>query len=158
MNRQFLEEMKGFCSNFMAPAGSKLFSCGAGKGRGCVDAYGYFSPCLLLKDPETNYHLENGSLKDALTVFFPKVRAERAKNPDYLARCARCFLRGLCGQCPARSWMENGTLDTPAEYLCRIAHEKARRLGLLGDNEKAWEVREWRKRVRKLGSAGGAED
>ena len=54
--------------------------------------------------------------------------------------------------------MENGTLDTPAEYLCRIAHEKARRLGLLGDDEKAWEVREGETRVRRLGSAGGAED
>ena len=150
----FLEEMRGFCQKFMAPAGRRLFSCGAGHGRGNVDAYGYFSPCLLLKAPETNYDLGQGSLKDALTVFFPKIRAGQAKNPDYLARCARCFLMGLCSQCPARSWMESGTLDTPAEYLCEVAHEKARRLGLLEDGEKAWEVKGWKTRVRRLGTAG----
>jgi radical SAM protein with 4Fe4S-binding SPASM domain len=149
---EFLKEMKAFCSRFMAPT-RKLFSCGAGNGRGCIDAYGSFSPCILLKSPETNCDPEKGSLKDALTAFFPKVRATKATNPDFLARCARCFLRGLCDQCPARSWMENGTLDTPVEYLCQVAHEKARRLDLLDDNEKAWEVREWRKRVRRLGPA-----
>jgi radical SAM protein with 4Fe4S-binding SPASM domain len=147
---EFAREMKAYCSRFMAPTG-KLFSCGAGNGRGCVDARGCFSPCLLLKSPETICDLDKGSLKDALTAFFPKIRATKAINPDFLARCARCFLRGLCSQCPARSWMENGTLDTPVEYLCQVAHEKARRLGLLDDNEKAWEVRQWRKRIRRLG-------
>ena len=149
---EFIKEMRGFCSKFMAPTGRKLFSCGAGNGRGCVDAYGYFSPCILLKNPETNYNLDKSSLKDALTVFFPKIRAMKAKNPDYLARCARCFLRGLCSQCPARSWMENGKLDTPVEYLCQVAHKKAHYLGLLNDNEKAWEVRELRKRRQRLES------
>ncbi len=146
----FVKEMKAFCSRFMGPERA-LFSCGAGKGSGCVDAYGYFSPCILMKAPGTGYALEKGSLKDALTVFFPKIRATKATNPDFIARCARCFLRGLCSQCPARSWMESGALDTPVEYLCEIAHEKARRLGLLEDGEKAWDVRQWRKRVRRLG-------
>lgn len=50
--------------------------------------------------------------------------------------------------------MENGTLDTPAEYLCRVAHEKAHFLGLLEDGERAWEVKDWRKRLRRLGPAG----
>jgi len=151
---EFIKEMRGFCSKFMAPAGRKLFSCGAGNGKGCVDAYGYFSPCILLKNPETNYYLDKGSIKDALTDFFPKIRKMRAKNPDYLARCARCFLKGLCSQCPARSWMENGKMDTPVEYLCQIAHAKAHYLGLLQDDEKAWEVREWRKRRQRLESTG----
>lgn len=53
--------------------------------------------------------------------------------------------------------MENGTLDTPVEYYCLVAHEKARRLGLLEAGERAWEVKNWRKRVRGLGSAGRAE-
>lgn len=153
---EFAKEMTAYCSRFMGPTG-KLFSCGAGKGKGCVDAYGSFSPCILLKSPETNTDLEQGSMKDALTAFFPKVRATKAANPDFLARCARCFLRGLCDQCPARSWMENGTLDTPVEYYCLVAHEKARRLGLLEAGERAWEVKNWRKRVRGLGSAGRTE-
>jgi sulfatase maturation enzyme AslB (radical SAM superfamily) len=37
-------------------------------------------------------------------------------------------------QCPAKSWMEHGTLDTPVEYLCSVAHAQARHLGLITDN------------------------
>ena len=72
----------------------------------------------------------------------------RATNPEYLNRCAGCFLKGLCEQCPAKSWMEHGTLDTPVEYLCGVAHAQARYLGLITDQEKAWEVEDWRERVK----------
>jgi hypothetical protein len=112
----------------------------------------------MLRHPDTVYDLSNGSLREALTVFFPEVREKRAINPDYLARCARCFLKGLCEQCPAKSWMEHGTLDTPVEYLCRIAHAQARFLGLLNEGENAWEVTDWRERlVRFSKTAVGGE-
>jgi len=96
------------------------------------------------------YDLGSGSLRDALTRFFPVLRERKATNPDYLARCARCFLKGLCEQCPAKSWAENGTLDSPVEYLCRVAHAQARDLGLLREGEKAWEVSDWRNRIERL--------
>ena len=127
-----------------------LFSCGAGLGCGCVDAYGYFQPCMLLKHPDTIYDLKAGSLKDGMTHFFPKVREMKAHNPDYLTRCARCFLMGLCEQCPAKSWMEHGTLDTPVEYLCEIAHTQAGYLGLLEQGEMAWEVTNWKERIKNF--------
>lgn len=144
---EYLREMREFCSKFMSPPGDRLFSCGSGIGGGCVDAYGDFQPCMLLRHPDAVYDLQNGSLKDAMTNFFPKLRQIKANNPDYLARCARCFLKGLCEQCPAKSWMEHGTLDTPVEYLCEIAHAQARYLGLLEEGEMAWEVKDWKERV-----------
>jgi sulfatase maturation enzyme AslB (radical SAM superfamily) len=58
----------------------------------------------------------------------------RARNPEYLRRCARCFLKGFCEQCPAKSWSEHGNLDTPVEYLCEVAHAQARYMGWLADN------------------------
>ncbi len=142
----YINEKKQFAAKFMGPGGPYLFTCGCGKG-GTVDAYGILQPCLLLRHPETVYDLENGSLTDALTGFFPQLRQRKAKNPDYLERCARCFLKGLCEQCPAHSWMETGTLDTPVAYLCRTAHEQARFLGLMTAGEKAWEVDNWRERI-----------
>ncbi len=147
---EYKEERKDYCSKFMRPCGDKLFSCGSGVGVGCVDAYGYFQPCIKLRHPECVYNLRKGSLKDALTNFFPKIREIRAKNPDYLERCAKCFLKGLCEQCPGRSWLEYGTLDTPVKYFCEIAHAEARFLGLLNDSEKGWEVADWKKRVSKF--------
>ena len=143
---RYLKEMKEFCSKFMRPPGELLFSCGAGHGA-CVDAYGFLQPCMMLRHPDAVYDLRKGSLKDALTDFFPRLREMKAENPDYLARCARCFLKGLCEQCPAKSWMEHGTLDTPVDYLCRVAHAQARDLGLLKNGEKAWEVEDWMDRV-----------
>jgi len=146
----YLKEMKKFCSRFMGPTGDKLFSCGAGMGGACVDAYGMIQLCMGVRHPDTVYDLRKGSLKEALTQFFPEVRKIKAINRDYLKRCAHCFLKGLCEQCPARSWAEHGTLDTPVDYYCEIAHTEARVLGLLGKDEKAWEVIDWKERIKNL--------
>jgi len=127
------------CSRLAGPRGSDLFLCDAGRNVS-LDAYGMLQPCLGLRHPETVYDLKAGSLEDALRVFFPRLRRRRAVNPEYLSRCARCFLLGLCDQCPAKSWIEHGTLDTPVQYLCDAAHAQARDLGLLGEDEKGWEV------------------
>jgi radical SAM protein with 4Fe4S-binding SPASM domain len=143
----YLKEMKEFCSKFMRPSGDKLFSCGSGVGGGCVDAYGNFQPCMMLRHPDCVYDLKNGSLKDALENFFLKIREKKAENPEYLAKCAKCFLKGLCEQCPAKSWSEHGTLDTPVEYLCDVAHTQARYLGLIKEGENSWEVRDWKDRI-----------
>lgn len=146
---EYVKEMRQFCSKFMEPAGDRLFACGAGHGT-CVDAYGRAQMCMMLRHPDTTYDLKNGSLQHALTSFFPRLREMRATNPDYLGRCARCFLKGLCEQCPAKSWTEHGTLDTPVEYLCQVAHAQARDLGLLQASERAWEVSDGRNRVERL--------
>jgi len=155
-HEEYLKGMQGFCSRFLGPPGNKLLSCRSGTGDVCVDAYGKFQLCMLLRHPDTIYDLKKGSLKDAITNFSPKIREMEAANTEYLARCARCFLMGLCEQCPAKSWMEHGTLDTPVEYLCEIAHEQARYLGLLEGGERAWEVRDWRERVGVLSFKEGA--
>jgi len=104
--------------------------------------------------------LHEGSLKEALTNFFPRLREEtRAANPDYLARCARCFLKGLCEQCPAKSWAEHGALDTPVEYFCRVAHAQALDLGLLFPGERSWQVADWQERIMKFrGKSDTAEE
>lgn len=134
---------------YLGPQGDRLFTCGAGEA-GCVDAYGKYQMCMSLRHPDTVYDLAQGHLREGLTDFFPRQRELRATNPEYLARCARCFLRGLCEQCPAKSWAEYGTLDTPVEYLCQVAHAQAHFLGLLTENEKAWEIEDWRARVKQL--------
>ena len=147
---KYIKKMKEFCSKFMHPPGDKLFSCGAGCGGGCVDAYGYFQPCMMVRHPDCICDLKTVSLKNALTDFFPKIREMKSENLDYLGHCAKCFLKGLCEQCPAKSWMEHGTLDTSVEYLCEIAHIQARYMGLIKDDEKAWEVNNWKERIKNF--------
>jgi radical SAM protein with 4Fe4S-binding SPASM domain len=145
----YRKSMRQFCTQFSTPPGASLFSCGAGQG-GCVDAYGLFQPCMLLRDPSFAYDLRTGTLQDALDTFFPRLREIQATNPVYLERCAKCFLKGLCEQCPAKSWMEHGTLDTPIEYLCQVAHAQAIYLNLLSPGEHAWEIEDWPERIRRL--------
>lgn len=145
----YFKEMLRFCQKFIGPPGKKLFTCGASHGV-CVDAYGNFQPCLSLRAPDLTYDLKMGTLQDALTRVVPKLKKITAVNPQYLQRCSRCFLKGLCEQCPAKSWAEHGTLDTPVEYLCKIAHAQALDLGLLVADERGWEVSDWRARIAKM--------
>ncbi len=105
---------------------------------------------MMLRHPETVFDLKKDSLKTIMTESFPKIQGIKAQNSDYLNRCAKCFLKGLCEQCPAKSWMEHGTLDTPVEYLCEIAHIQAEYLGLLKKGEKAWTVENWKERIDKF--------
>ncbi|MEA5114516.1 MAG: radical SAM protein [Geobacteraceae bacterium] len=154
-NPRYLKDMVQFCGRFMGPPGDRLFTCGAGHGT-CVDAYGRAQLCLSLRNAETVVDLHKATLKHALEESFPAIRKIRAANPDYLRRCARCFLKGLCQQCPAKSWLEHGSLDTPVEYLCLVAHAEARYLGLLGEREHAWEVEGWQARVVGFVKARGA--
>ena len=136
---EYRETASQFCrSSFMGIPGSRLFRCGAGRG-GCVDAYGMLQPCMLLRHPDTVWNLREHSLSRILTDFFPELRKKKAVNREYLERCARCRLKGFCEQCPGHSWMEHGTLDTPVEYLCRLAHGRAYELGILHSDEQGWQ-------------------
>jgi radical SAM protein with 4Fe4S-binding SPASM domain len=134
-----------FASKFMGPPGDKLFRCGAGCGM-CIDAYGIAQPCMGVRAPVLTYDTAEHSLETILEKF-KGLKDMRTTNQDYLKRCARCFLKGLCEQCPAKSWDEHQTLDTPVEYLCEVAHAQARWMGWLAENEFGWEVDNWRGRI-----------
>ncbi|MFC1597529.1 radical SAM protein [Planctomycetota bacterium] len=151
---QYVDDSFRVCTRFMGPRGHRLFTCDAGR-HVCLDAYGVLQPCMTLCHPETVYDLKTGSLEDALRTFFPRLRCARASNPKYAARCGRCFLRGFCDQCPAKSWTEHGTLDTPVQHLCDTAHARARDLGLLGEKERGWEVEDWQERIELFGQQRG---
>jgi radical SAM protein with 4Fe4S-binding SPASM domain len=135
-------------ADLLGPRGDRLFVCSAGKTI-CMDAHGHLLPCLLVRHPEVVYDLSRGSLKEAVTEFYPAMRRKKAGCGDYLERCARCFLGVLCEQCPAWSWTEKGTLDTPVDYVCECAHLRAQDVGLLQPGERAWNVENWKARLTK---------
>ena len=142
-----VDEWRDFCGRAGSPGGDRLFDCLPAASSAAVDAYGRLQYCLGLRHPETIYDLNAGSLREAVTEFLPRLRERRAADPAYLERCGRCFLKGLCLQCPAKSWAEHGTLDTPVEYFCDVAHAQAAAAGLLEPGEKAWTVRDGGRRA-----------
>lgn len=140
-------ELRDFLATHSAPQGDRLFGCLEAGGKGAVDPYGTFQYCLPLKHPDTVFDLKRGGLRRAVTEHLPAVRALKARDPEYLGRCGRCPLKAFCLQCPAKSWAEHGTLDTPVEYFCAVAHAQAAGLGLLADGEKAWAIEDWDLRI-----------
>jgi MoaA/NifB/PqqE/SkfB family radical SAM enzyme len=158
-------------AKLLQPPGDQLFNCSACKGEVsdtfCVDAYGTAQPCMLLRASDITYPLfssRNGDKKprrvdhamirssnepiqlQKVLAQFARLGELRATNPEYLRRCAHCFLKGICEQCPATSWVEYGTLDKPVEYLCELAHAWARYQGWLSKNEHGWEITQWLER------------
>jgi radical SAM protein with 4Fe4S-binding SPASM domain len=135
-----VDEWREFCARSGGARGDRLFTCLPSGASAAVDPYGHLQYCLGLRHPAAVYDLAKGSLREAMTNFLPAVRAMRAVDKTYLERCGRCFLKGLCEQCPSKSWAEHGTLDTPVEYFCGIAHAQAVAAGLLQPGEKAWTI------------------
>ncbi len=140
-------EVRAFLARSGGAQGGRLLTCLPAKGNASIDAYGNLQYCLQLRHPDTVYPLKAGSLREAVTEFLPRLRELQAENPAYLERCGRCFLKPLCQQCPARSWAEHGTLDTPVEYFCEATHAQAVSIGVLQAGEKAWTVRDWKARI-----------
>ncbi len=152
LNRRPEEERRSwmeFCLKRMEPTGDSLFRCGHDRGA-CVDAYGRYQACMSFCAKEWTYDLLQNSLSEALNKLNSRIREARAINPGYLKRCARCLIRPLCDQCPAKSWIESGALDTPVEYLCSAAHVQARSFGLIQLEERAWNIPDWEERTEKL--------
>jgi radical SAM protein with 4Fe4S-binding SPASM domain len=161
LDRDGGEERRRFVADFGGARGDRLFTCLEGGGRGAVDAYGHFQYCLTLRHPDTIYDLKQGSLREAVLELAPRLRKLRARDPEYLRSCGRCLLKALCLQCPAKSWAEHGTLDTPVDYFCEITHAQAEALGLLAAGEKAWTVEDWEPRVERVAGlrpGKGADD
>lgn len=144
---EYIRGAQQFFSRNSWESNSNLFTCGAGIGGGCVDAYGILQMCTMLRHPKTGYNLKQGSLKDAINKFFPSIREMQASGRQYLSRCANCFLKNYCDNCPAQSWSAHGTLNGIDEYFCEIAHTEARFLGLLSNSENAWKVKDWKERL-----------
>jgi radical SAM protein with 4Fe4S-binding SPASM domain len=134
----------------MYPRSDELFTCGAGLGKVAIDPYGVAYPCLHLRAPGFGRSVRDGGLDAYVCQDIPRLRDRRASAPEYLGRCGRCFLRGLCEQCPGKAWIEHGTVDAPVDYLCEVAHAQARAIGLLGPDERAWQIDDFHTRVAGL--------
>lgn len=110
------------------PEGGKrlLFKCGAGLNSFSLSYHGLFRLCSSLWSPECVYDWRQGSLQEAWHNFVPRVRAFESEAKEFLANCHRCPLINLCLWCPAHAYLEEGKLDQPVEYFCRVAKERAR--------------------------------
>ena len=117
-----VKEWREFCEKFVGPFHSDgLFDCGAGISTFHIDPYGQMSACEMIRFQ--SYDLRSGSFQQGWYEVIPKF-LELKPTGDY--PCGRCELASLCGQCPGWAWLEHTNPETPVDYLCNIAHLRAK--------------------------------
>jgi radical SAM protein with 4Fe4S-binding SPASM domain len=121
--RTFMHRFGDFTSD---PA--LLYNCGAALDSFHVDPYGIMSACMMARTP--GYDLRGGHFAEGWHEFLPQVRE---KKPSKYSPCGTCRLIALCGQCPGWAQLENADPEGPVEYLCAIAHLRAKAFGLPED-------------------------
>jgi radical SAM protein with 4Fe4S-binding SPASM domain len=123
-----IKEWREFCDKFWGPPQNPeyLYQCGAGKGTFHVDPYGNLSACIISRLPY--YDLNVGMFHEAWSFFLPQVRSQIWSKE---IPCKSCELISLCGQCPGWAYMEYGDQEKQVEYLCEIAHHRAKVLGIM---------------------------
>lgn len=116
---------KEFCEKFPQPLVTDLlYVCSAGRSSFHVDPYGNLSICIISRS--ASYNLKAGTFREGWYEFFPKVLSRKQTGRF---ECKECDLRDLCNRCPGWSELETGNSEMPVEYLCRIAHLRAKAFG-----------------------------
>ena len=127
-----VKEWQEFCEKFAGPPQSdNLFVCGAGISTFHIDPYGKMSACEMVRF--LNYDLRGGSFEEGWHQSIPEFLTLKPEG-DY--PCGKCDLISLCGQCPGWGWLENGNLEAPVEYLCKIANLRAKAFNIEGNHTK----------------------
>jgi radical SAM protein with 4Fe4S-binding SPASM domain len=130
-DEQRSREWREFCGKFIAPVSSEyLFICGAGISGFHINPYGRMSACEMVRFQ--SYDLRQGSFRQGWEDVIHEVRKQKPRG-QY--PCLRCELISLCGQCPGWAWLESGDPERPVEYLCRVAHLRAKAFHTPGGRE-----------------------
>jgi radical SAM protein with 4Fe4S-binding SPASM domain len=129
-DEQRMEQWRSFCDQFgnQSIDTRYIYTCDAGRNSYHIDPYGQLSFCMLSRSPA--YDLRQGSFRQGWREFLFKRRFQPATVES---KCNRCGLLVLCGQCPGWSQLEQGVPRQPVEYLCQVAHLRARAFGFCGN-------------------------
>ncbi|MDP2663180.1 MAG: radical SAM protein [Dehalococcoidia bacterium] len=107
-----------------------IFDCGAGRKAFNIDAQGRLQVCGLARN--YSYDLRQGSFHDGWRHYIAHALDLKRAQPS---RCDQCDLVSMCGMCPAWIELENNGVEGPVEYICQIAHLRARAFGVQGPEE-----------------------
>jgi len=108
-----------------AQPNNELYYCKAGIIGFAIDPYGKMGICLLTQSDR--YDLRKGSFRDGWEDFLLKVRHTKITRRT---KCVRCAINALCGMCPPICMLENGDPEEPVNFLCQVAHLRAKALGI----------------------------
>jgi radical SAM protein with 4Fe4S-binding SPASM domain len=125
-----MAEWRRFAEKFNGPAHpperlDELYHCGGGMNSFAIDPCGKLRICVLsCKDA---YDIRKGSFRDGWENFLFQ---ERFKKISRITKCTSCEIKAMCGMCPANGELENRDAEEPVDFLCHVAHLRAKALGM----------------------------
>jgi radical SAM protein with 4Fe4S-binding SPASM domain len=123
-------EWTRFAAQFNGPVQTpescgELYHCGAAVTSFAIDPVGKMSLCALSQ--RDTYDLRSGSFREGWDSFLLKVRQTKSTR---VTKCTACEIKAMCGMCPANGELENGDPESPVDFLCRVAHLRAKAMGI----------------------------
>ena len=103
----------------------ELYHCGGGVNGFAIDPQGKMSICVL--SHFDSYDLRSGSFAGGWNHFLRDVRARKITRTT---KCTSCGIKAMCGMCPANGELENGDAETPVDFLCHVAHLRAKAMNI----------------------------
>jgi radical SAM protein with 4Fe4S-binding SPASM domain len=122
-------EWKKFARRFNHRASSEhsneVYQCGGGVNSFAVDPQGKMSICVL--SHFDTFDLRRGNLREGWDHFLAQVRQKKISR---VTKCTACEIKPMCGMCPANGELENGDPESPVDFLCHVAHLRAKAMGI----------------------------
>jgi len=121
--------LKTFCADYIglpvvAEEPSQLYQCSGGLYSFAISPTGKMSVCGLTQTDA--YDLRGSSFKEG----WKHAAGIRQKKVTKQTRCTSCEIQALCGMCPVNGELENFDPEDPVDFMCEVAHLRARALGL----------------------------
>jgi len=102
------------------PESDKLLSCAAGGHSFYINPYGEMALCGFLNNYSYDLLKRNNTVKEGFDRLNKKIHSLKFKTDS---KCRSCKYRLICRWCPARAFLEKGSLEEPIEYFCRLTKE-----------------------------------
>lgn len=103
----------------------EVYHCGGGVNGVAIDPEGKMSICVL--SHQDTYDWRKGSFGEGWNQFLHDVRKRKITR---ITKCTACDIKDLCGMCPANGELENGDPEAPVDFLCHVAHLRAKTMGI----------------------------
>jgi radical SAM protein with 4Fe4S-binding SPASM domain len=125
-----MAEWGKFCEKFKGPVHppekfDELYHCGGGINSFAIDPCGKLRVCALSCDDA--YDLRRGCFRDGWEDFLLSVRKKKITKQT---KCIDCEIKAMCGMCPANAQLENKDPEEPVDFMCQVAHLRAKALGI----------------------------
>src|SRR5439155_20764092 len=110
------------------PPDDRLFRCGCGTTAVQINAWGKLGACTWVNNPRID--LRQTTVADAIAEVFPHIRGARYQGET---ACRTCHVYSLCDKMPANAADEAGGPEQPVAHFCRVAYQRAHRMGIPGE-------------------------